>query len=60
MAELSALNDGINLHQMAMLADCHFTVRRVGQKRIQNLANLKQSRIAIMCVVCGVVDAKEI
>jgi hypothetical protein len=32
----------------------------VGQKSVQNLADLKQTRIAVMGIVRGVVDAKEI
>jgi hypothetical protein len=49
-----------SLHWMAILAACHFILRRVGQKRVQHLANLKQSRIAIVRIVCGVIDAKKI
>ena len=54
------LFDFENLHCMAVLAAYHFILRRVGQKRFQHLTNLKQSRIAIMGIVCGVIDAKEI
>jgi precorrin-6x reductase len=37
-----------------------FVLRNLGQKRIQHFANLKQTRVTILRIVGGVVDAKKI